>query len=449
VKTHLIDQFLAACGMGSVLPLRVSSAGWEHTVVRKFQQPFMVVGKDPRCDLCLNGPAVSGCHAYLQVVGGSVFAIDLQSETTGPERGEWLHRDSPLRIGPFTIALADDVLEEADRFEGPREWNPCVSRSVQGSRMPVVTLELLNTADRQPPRRLNRLLALVGSAPGCNIRLVSTTVSRVHCSLLRTPIGLWAIDLLSGSGIVVNGTSLRYALLRNGDELQVGKFRLRVGVERVLPAEVSAARGADYAPTLHVAGESVVAASRGSDSAPTPQVGRESFHVGGESFPRQAADLVRPPSADLSAVSHPEMVLARREQSPLLPLVQQFHLMQQQMFDQFQQTTLMVVQMFNTVHREQSELVRKELEQVRSVIQEVHALRSEWTNLAAPAPQPAHTPPPPPPKPARTRTNGSTTTRSAEASSKDIHAWLSDRLATLHQERQAQWQKVVSFLSGK
>ena len=49
-------------------------------------------------------------------------------------------------------------------------------------------------------------------------------------------------------------------------------------------------------------------------------------------------------------------------ESMLVPLVNQFGLMQQQMFDQFQQAMAMMVQMFGTMHRDQMEVIRAEVE---------------------------------------------------------------------------------------
>src|SRR5439155_5594002 len=49
-----------------------------------------------------------------------------------------------------------------------------------------------------------------------------------HCGLLRTPLGLCAIDLLGREGISVNGTPVRWTRLDEGDELQVGELLLRV-----------------------------------------------------------------------------------------------------------------------------------------------------------------------------------------------------------------------------
>ena len=61
-------------------------------------------------------------------------------------------------------------------------------------------------------------------------------------------------------------------------------------------------------------------------------------------------------------------------ESMLMPLVNQFSLMQQQMFDQFHQVILMMFQMFGTLHRDQMGLVREDLEiKVRSARASLHA----------------------------------------------------------------------------
>ena len=56
----------------------------------------------------------------------------------------------------------------------------------------------------------------------------------------------------------------------------------------------------------------------------------------------------------------------------LVPLVNQFGVMQQQMMDQFQQTISMLVQMFGSMHRDQMDLIREELDQLRDLTKEFH-----------------------------------------------------------------------------
>ncbi len=423
MNTQLIDRFLAACGTSSPLALRISGPTWPEPLVRELRQPFVVLGRDPKADVCLDAPEVSPAHAYLQVVAGSVFCTDLHSETgthwpDGTDNAGWLAAGQPLRIGPFSVELDADRLPQTQAFGPPRAWSPLVSRSAQQvSRLPAVSLELVNTADKQPPRRLNRLLALVGSASGCNVRLISSTVAGFHGSLLRTPLGLWVVDLLGGQEVKVNGTAARYALLQDGDELRVGRFRLRVAYEAQPAVTEPAVAANDLVPVAN----------------------------GG--VPRHAP-------TDLSATALAETALARRDEALVGSLVQQFQLMQQQMFDQFQQAMSMVVQMFSTMHHEQTERVRRDLERMRDLTQELQTLQAELKKRHAaesktpPTPQPAARPVPKRPAQPAAATNGR---NGAEPPAPDetIHAWLSDRIAALQQERQSHWQKIVSFLGGK
>jgi hypothetical protein len=55
----------------------------------------------------------------------------------------------------------------------------------------------------------------------------------------------------------------------------------------------------------------------------------------------------------------------------------QFGQMQQQMLDQFQQAISMIVQMFGTLHRDQMVTIREELDQLRDLTREFHAIKLE------------------------------------------------------------------------
>ena len=83
-------------------------------------------------------------------------------------------------------------------------------------------------------------------------------------------------------------------------------------------------------------------------------------------------DLV--PSNSMLPVNLPQSELT---ESMLVPLVNQFGLMQQQMFDQFQQAMAMMVQMFGTMHRDQMEVIRAELDRLHELTEEFHALKNE------------------------------------------------------------------------
>ncbi|MEZ6067949.1 MAG: FHA domain-containing protein [Planctomycetaceae bacterium] len=57
------------------------------------------------------------------------------------------------------------------------------------------------------------------------------TVSKVHCSLVLLPSGLWVVDLLGKGGTLVNDEPVRHRRLKEGDELHVGRYRMQVHYE--------------------------------------------------------------------------------------------------------------------------------------------------------------------------------------------------------------------------
>src|SRR5262249_23694777 len=62
--------------------------------------------------------------------------------------------------------------------------------------------------------------------------------------------------------------------------------------------------------------------------------------------------------------------------------------MQQQMFDQFQQAMGMLVQMFGTMHREQMEVIREELDRLHDLTRELQELKQELARSPGPAAAP-------------------------------------------------------------
>lgn len=67
---------------------------------------------------------------------------------------------------------------------------------------------------------------LVGRHPEAGIVLDDVTVSRRHVNLQRTETGFAVQDLGSLNGTYVNHDRVDQHVLRPGDELQIGKFRL-------------------------------------------------------------------------------------------------------------------------------------------------------------------------------------------------------------------------------
>jgi hypothetical protein len=69
----------------------------------------------------------------------------------------------------------------------------------------------------------------IGRSGAANIRLDDATVSRRHALIVRTPDEeLRALDDRSLNGLFVNGERVEWAPLTDGDELEVGRYRLYV-----------------------------------------------------------------------------------------------------------------------------------------------------------------------------------------------------------------------------
>ena len=172
----------------------------------------------------------------------------------------------------------------------------------------------------------------------------------------------------------------------------------------------------------------------------------------------------------------------------LAMFLNQFGQMQRQMLDQFQQSTMMMFQMFGSMHTEQMEMIREELARLREIGETLESLKAEVKTATERAGRPALGPAPWGPSPAtpsikasaRAEVPGNGTRGAVPASgppsgdgaaagvgagcqptpggtSKDqplgpspnVDAWLFDRISALHEEQQSRWQKIFTVMRGK
>jgi pSer/pThr/pTyr-binding forkhead associated (FHA) protein len=78
----------------------------------------------------------------------------------------------------------------------------------------------------------------IGRAPNADFIVDATLVSRLHCRLSAGATELQVEDLESTNGTYVNGERVDRAVLTNGAEVRVGKFRLNFFVS---PADLAQA----------------------------------------------------------------------------------------------------------------------------------------------------------------------------------------------------------------
>jgi DNA-directed RNA polymerase subunit RPC12/RpoP len=142
--------------------------------------------------------------------------------------------------------------------DGPIECPACSSTSFKRARAferPTADLEQVAFAEGSPAWLADARLGVAGAGPhlaweadgevhtvpvplgwakigrsgGAEIRLDDPTVSRRHALVVRTEEGkLKALDDRSLNGLFVNGERVEWVALANGDELEIGRFKLYV-----------------------------------------------------------------------------------------------------------------------------------------------------------------------------------------------------------------------------
>src|SRR5687768_11691754 len=97
-----------------------------------------------------------------------------------------------------------------------------LSSSVSGQVWP----SLVPTGERagKPSVELARAVVLLGSEAYNHIRMASSTVSRSHALILNSDGGSYIRDLVSRTGVFVNGEQVREKALFDGDEIKIGRF---------------------------------------------------------------------------------------------------------------------------------------------------------------------------------------------------------------------------------
>ena len=390
-----MESFLKACGVETSLQLVVESPSPIEPELRLLYQPFAVIGRDPRADVRLDSAEVSRRHVYLQIVEGRAFWVDMESRTgTQIEKSEqkfgWLEGEETLSVGSYIIRrFVGDRRPAYDFSEGkqPRS-TPLIAQSYSHSPLPDVALEFLNGPSQSISWPVRRVMSLIGSASGCKFRLTDPSVSRYHASLLRTAEGVWIVDLLGKDGITINQIPVRSGRVGDGDVVGIGRYQLRVRCRHRANGSGSGSLddGGERSPFVSSASKpdhdsmtvmysdwiaaAIAVANRSKDKSELqlPQL-------------TQPQPSLRGIEVVSSVSSLPvEFTQSGPTESVLVPLVNQFGLMQQQMFGQFQQAMAMMVQMFGTMHREQMEVIRAELDRLHELTDEIHALKEELAN---------------------------------------------------------------------
>jgi pSer/pThr/pTyr-binding forkhead associated (FHA) protein len=462
--------------------------------------PFALVGRSARADLMLDVSSISRRHAYLQMVAGRVFCLDLDSRTGIHwdgirRRSGWLGRGQALGVGSLKIRLLGG---DREGLAPPtRDHSPLVRCPSGQDLLPGVSLTTLKGSAEQVLWRMDRPLALVGRSRYCKVQVADPDVSRFHCSLLRTPSGLWLISLLDGEGVAVNGKPVPWALLAHGDRVQVGRLLLGVQYDSMRNPGAASAHPVDAGGSEQgAAAEDLHAPDRRGDAAGWEGIGRRQLvpctppppSATGSGYPLLTAPSCPgghpgqfpPGSPPATAGATP----------PMESIARQLVLMQREMWDQFMEALLILGRTLTRQQDEQFGIIREEFDRLRQLSQEIRSLQVELAEPTAQADPPVPRGPrvartangrsqgeaspqsedrggsrPAPPGgggraaspsgrnpqdsgPSAAPRNGEGLPRNTGQADEDFHAEVSQRLEALQRERHGRWRSLLHLLRG-
>jgi pSer/pThr/pTyr-binding forkhead associated (FHA) protein len=434
----LMDPFLKASGLTGPLRFRLCCDGRPTVDERSLDRPFALIGRDRPADICLLDRRVSRRHAYFQAIAGAVACVDLQSRTGvwwGDEsrRSGWLGLGQAVGVGPFRIEVLADAGPGADTrrdhtVSGLLDRHDPLAPAPGNVTGPGVMMEVLVRKTVITRWRVDRVLTLVGRAPESTLQLDDLSVSRTHCSLVCTPTGLWAVDLMGKNGLRVNGETVAWASVGDGDELRVGRFELRI----------RAASRSITAVTVPQTPLPPLPRTRRALAVADPGGRREEFR---DVLERSPTETAMPPNLLAPLVARMQQQLA--EQFALLLAVQQA------LSDQLATAVSAMTELTSTQQEHQAQ-VREELEQIRRLSRELGmspAGASPRSSMSEAAPSPvdassegagcAERPPAP---------NGCVNSTEADTS---VHLLLQQRIAEIQFQRQDRWRKILGLLTGR
>ena len=379
-----MHEFLEACGLDRRLRLDLDGPGGPER--RSLDQPFAVIGRNAGADLTLSDRRVSRRHAYLQAIAGEVFCVDLGSRSGvcwGRRLGRsgWIDREQGVVINPFRIRQAKAGRTTGGSGGSDRPHDPLAKQSEDLGHLGSVVLEFSHEAAEPSSWRMNRLLTLVGRSPQCQVRLIAPGISPFHCSLVSTPTGVWAVDLLGRGGIVVNGASVRSRQIDDGDEMRIGSVSIRFRCESPRIGTASTVGIVSENREMHPVA-AIDRARRPREMAVPPATGWKPA--------RDVARRVVASSTEIGDPANPDHVHLANQSRPGPWQVPQ----PVPMLDHFQLVMKMIGERFRDDQRDQMQVVREEITQIHQLNGELQALHSRLSATPHTAPLPCPQSPP-------------------------------------------------------
>jgi len=189
---------------------------------------FFRLGSDPRCEWCiptLPGPVV----AYVQVGAGYLSVVELvDSLEAGPVEPiclfpggtVWLHANARM-----TLSALVQVPSEPETFS----WESFHAEDIKVFPNTLVARAgLMGAGGEANHFRLQSSLSLLGTSPGCHVRVGNRNLSKFQAVIFRGELQgqpMRVVDLFGATPTLVNGHAANGEIIEVGQELQVGGLR--------------------------------------------------------------------------------------------------------------------------------------------------------------------------------------------------------------------------------
>jgi pSer/pThr/pTyr-binding forkhead associated (FHA) protein len=219
------------------------------------------VGRDPSCEIFLDGEEVSRHHAEITETYEGVFVRDLESANGTLVNDKPISELTPLTtgdrlgIGPHLLVLIDEDDRRMDATVSgpgdpardlrlpPADFAPelpddvdattLVAKHVQpggGLRAATESLQPLLVVTNGAARGRTLPLVLpeleIGRGPECHLVLPDEQVSLLHAKVMQRKGGYFIYDERSLNGVRVNGQKVRGVPLKTGDVITLGDTKL-------------------------------------------------------------------------------------------------------------------------------------------------------------------------------------------------------------------------------
>lgn len=204
------------------------SSNHEVYELKRDQQVFNI-GRDPNCEIRINAPVISALHARIIREGNNLVLIHPHPDRQQTTNGLW-YRGRRIAGSEYFRKQ----LEHGDIFRIGDEHGTLITLSYDDRARSQV-----EDAPAMEPTPLDKNRVTIGRAADNILVLNHPQVSAHHALVEKVERGHTIVDLNSTNHIYVNGDRVVNQLLRTGDEIRIGPYRLNYTGTELRPYDES------------------------------------------------------------------------------------------------------------------------------------------------------------------------------------------------------------------